>query len=165
VVDVFSRMLAKAASKGYITGLMSSLYPEGVLNLQYTDDTLLFLDHSYRVACHLKWLLVCFERLSGMKINYHKSDLTPINLDEEESQNYSRIFCCKLENSPFKYLGVPLHYNKLRREDIQPLVDKIIKRIASWKGRLLSYGARLTLLRACLASIPIYPMSVIKFPK
>jgi hypothetical protein len=60
---------------------------------------------------------------------------------------------------------VPLHYEKLRREDIQPIVDKIIKRILGWKGKILSYGARLTLLRACLASIPIYLMSVIRFPR
>ena len=65
----------------------------------------------------------------------------------------------------FKYLGVPLHYAKLRREDIQPVVDKILKQVAGWKGRLLSYGGKLTLLKACLASIPVYLMSVIKFPK
>jgi hypothetical protein len=47
----------------------------------------------------------------------------------------------------------PLHHERLRREDIQPVVDKIMKKIAGWKGRLLSYGARLTLLKACLASI------------
>jgi hypothetical protein len=29
----------------------------------------------------------------------------------------------------------------------------------------LSYGAKLALLKACLASIPIYLLSVIKFPK
>jgi hypothetical protein len=29
----------------------------------------------------------------------------------------------------------------------------------------MSYGARLTLLKACLASIPVYLMSIIKFPK
>jgi hypothetical protein len=60
---------------------------------------------------------------------------------------------------------VPLHYQKLRREDIQPIVDKIIKRIAGCKNRLLSYGTRITLLKICLASIPIYMTSVIKFPK
>jgi hypothetical protein len=40
-----------------------------------------------------------------------------------------------------------------------------MKRISGWKGRLLSYGARLTLLKAGLASIPICLMSIIKFPK
>jgi hypothetical protein len=29
VIDVFTRMLGKAASKGYITWFLSSLYPEG----------------------------------------------------------------------------------------------------------------------------------------
>jgi hypothetical protein len=38
-------------------------------------------------------------------------------------------------------------------------------RIPGWSGRLLSYSARLTLLKACLASIPIYLMSVIRFSK
>jgi hypothetical protein len=66
---------------------------------------------------------------------------------------------------PFKYLGVPLHHEKLKKEDIQPVVDKTINRIPGWKGKLLSYSARLTFLKACLASIPIYLMSVIKFSK
>jgi hypothetical protein len=130
-----------------------------------TQITLLFLEHNYNSTCHLKWLMVCVEKLSRMKINYHKSDLSPVNLEEEESHRYAQIFCCKIGSFPFKYLGVPLQYDKLRREDIQPIVDKIIKRIEGWKGRLLSYGARLTLLRACLASIQIYLMSVIKFSK
>jgi hypothetical protein len=85
-------MLIKAASRGHVTSLMSSLYHEGVISLQYVDDTLLFLEHGYQSASHFKWLLICFEKLSGMKINYHKSDLTSINLDEEESQSYSMIF-------------------------------------------------------------------------
>jgi hypothetical protein len=66
---------------------------------------------------------------------------------------------------PFKYLGVPLHYDKLKREDLQPLVDKVINRIPGWRGKLMSYSARLNLLKVCLASISIYLMSVIKFPK
>jgi hypothetical protein len=165
MVDVFTRMLIKASRMGHITGLMSSLCPEGVLSLQYADDTLLFLDHDYRAACHLKWLLVYFENLSSMKINYSKSDLTTINLGEEESNKYDKFFCYKVEKFPFKYLGVFQHYKKLRREDIQPIVDKIIKRISGWKSKILSYEARLTLLRACLASIPIYLMSVVRFPR
>jgi hypothetical protein len=65
----------------------------------------IFLKHDFRYACHLKWLMVCFEHLSRMKINYNKSDMTPMNLLQEESQTYSRIFCCKLGSFLFKYLG------------------------------------------------------------
>jgi hypothetical protein len=60
---------------------------------------------------------------------------------------------------------VPLHYTNLRKKDLQPIIDKIIKRIAGWKGRLISYAGRLTLLKACLVSVPIYLMSIIEFPK
>jgi hypothetical protein len=45
------------------------------------------------------------------------------------------------------------------------VVDKVINIIPGWQGRLLSYAARLVLLKACLASIPIYLLSIIKFPK
>ena len=45
------------------------------------------------------------------------------------------------------------------------MVDKIIKRIAGWRGRLLSYDGRLILPKVCSASIPIYLLSIIKFPK
>jgi hypothetical protein len=63
---------------------MTDIYPEGVINLQYADDTLLFLSYDPIGAHHLKWLMIFFEKLSGMRINYHEGDLTPINLSEEE---------------------------------------------------------------------------------
>jgi len=99
-----------------------------------------------------------------LKINYDKSDLLTIGLLEEEENDMAKIFCCKKGEFPLKYLGVPLHHSKLRKDDIQPIVDKVVKRIAGWKGKLLSYGGRLVLLKSCLASIPIYLLSIIKFP-
>jgi hypothetical protein len=47
---------------------MNSTHPEGVLSLQYADHTLVFLRHSYVDATHLKWIMVCFEQISGMKL-------------------------------------------------------------------------------------------------
>jgi hypothetical protein len=68
-------------------------------------------------------------------------------------------------NFPIKYLGIPLHYQKLRREDLQPLIDKIIKMIAGWRGKLLTRVGRIILIQTCLASIPIYLLSFFKFPQ
>jgi len=145
VADVFSRMLMKAARQNLISGLLPQVMGGGVVSLQYADDTLLFLEDDIEKAQTLKWLLVCFEKMSGMKINYDKSDLLTIGLSPDSANNYAKVFCCKLSDFPIKYLGVPLHFTKLRRVDLQPVIDKIIKRIAGWRGRLLSYAGRLIL--------------------
>jgi hypothetical protein len=103
--------------------------------------------------------------MTGMRINFDKSDLLTIGTEEAKVNEYSKSFCCKKGEFLIKYLGVPLHFTNLRKENLHPIIDKIIKRIAGWKGRFLSYAGRLTLLKACLVSVPIYLMSLIKFPK
>ena len=165
VVDVFTKMVIRAARHGIISGLLPNVCEGGIVSLQYADDTLLFLRHDQIQACHFKWLLACFENLSSMKINYNKSDLLTLGLEEEENLALARLFCCNIGNFPIKYLGVPLHFTNLRMEDIQPVVDKLIKRITGWKGKLLSSAGKLVLLKSCLASTPIYLLSVIKLPK
>jgi hypothetical protein len=41
---------------------------------------------------------------------------------------------------PLKSMGIPLHYEKIRKEDIPPIIDKILKRISGWKRKLLPYA-------------------------
>jgi hypothetical protein len=104
--------------------------------------------------------------MSGVRVNYHKSELVPINIEnEEEIQRCGGIFGCPVRNFPIKYIGIPLHYQKFRREDLKPLVDKIIKRIARWRGKLLTRAGRIILIKSSPASMPIYLLSFFKFPK
>lgn len=98
-----------------------------------------------------------------MRTNFHKSELVPLNLEQDEIHRIAHIFGCPLGAFPIKYLGIPLHYDKLKREDMQPLIDKIIKRIEGWKGKLLSQAATVVLIKTCLASILVYLLSFIKF--
>uniref|UniRef100_A0A8R7PWM5 Reverse transcriptase domain-containing protein n=2 Tax=Triticum urartu TaxID=4572 RepID=A0A8R7PWM5_TRIUA len=158
-------MLKKATSQNLISGLLPHVIPGGVVSLQYADDTILFLENSVHKARNFKWLLSCFENMSGMKINFHKSDLMTINVDYAVANEFAQIFCCKKGSFPIKYLGVPPHYDKLKREYLQPIIDRIIKGISGWLGRYLTYKGKIILLCACVISIPAYLMSVIKFPK
>jgi hypothetical protein len=155
-VDVFSKMLLKGGNEGLIRGLCPDFVPGGVVCLQYADDTLLFLEKSNRIATNLKWILTCFEQISGMRINYHKSELIPINVEIEECTSFLEIFGSVLGSFPIKYLGIPLHYDKLKREDLQPLIDSLLGRLAGWRGILLSSAAKRELVRSVLATIPIY---------
>jgi hypothetical protein len=34
----------------------------------------------------MKWILTCFEQMSGMRINYHKSEIIPMNVSEQEKR-------------------------------------------------------------------------------
>ena len=165
VADVFTRMLLRAAKRNLISSLLPQAKPGGIISLQYSNYTLLFLENNLDKAANLKWLLVCFEQLSSMTINYDKSYLLVLGMDDERTNDFAKVFCCKKSDFPNKYLGVLLHSSKLGREDLQPMIEKIVRRIARWEGILLSYVGRLTVLKSCLASIPIYFLSIIKFPR
>jgi hypothetical protein len=100
-----------------------------------------------------------------MRVNFHKHECIPLNVEEERAHEIAHTLSCPLDRLPFKYLGVPLHYEKLKREDLQPMLDKLIKRISGWRGRLLAYSSRLVLIKSYLASIHVYLMSFFKFSK
>jgi len=76
--------------------------------------------------------------------------------DSEKSNTFLKMFNCAIGKWPIKYLGVPISRSRLRVADWLPLVEKINKRLDGWKGGSLSLGGRLTLLNACLSSIPLY---------
>jgi hypothetical protein len=100
-----------------------------------------------------------------MRINYHKCELIGINLEENEITPYFEIFQCVEGHFPIKYIGMPLHFEKIKREDLQPLIDSFLKRMAGWRGKLLSLEARRLLIQTILESIPIYMLSFFQFPK
>jgi hypothetical protein len=82
VVDILTRMLQKAAGNNMIMILGNEVVEGGVISLQYADDTIRFIAKEEQYAKNLKWILTCFELMSGMRINYNKSKLVPINIEE-----------------------------------------------------------------------------------
>jgi hypothetical protein len=101
-----------------------------------------FIDKDERNAINLKWTLTCFEQISGMKINYHKIDLMAINTQHEEMKPFLDIFQCVAGDFHMKYLGIPLHFEKLKRENLQSLIDSLLSRMAGWRGKFLSSEAK-----------------------
>jgi hypothetical protein len=52
--------------------------------LQYADDTLIIMEACARQQVFLKSLLQTFATLTGLKVNYSKSMMVPINVEEEQ---------------------------------------------------------------------------------
>ena len=84
--------------------------------IQYVDDTYLVLIADHRKMMQIKNLLAHFEAQTGLKVNYSKSIVIPINVAPHNMHNIIRILQCKEGTCPFPYLGLPLSINKLKIE-------------------------------------------------
>jgi hypothetical protein len=82
--------------------------------LQYVDDTVIFLDHNLDHAQNIKLLLMIFEQLSGLKINFHKSEIFCHGMAKDHELQYSHLFGCAIGSMHFNYLGIPMIHRKLR---------------------------------------------------
>ncbi|KAK3199206.1 hypothetical protein Dsin_022621 [Dipteronia sinensis] len=109
--------------------------------------------------------LETYEKWSGQRISKAKSALFPSKYITPASKRGLLRITGFLEGKfPVTYLGEPLVSRKSTSRIMEPLVEKIRKKIAGWKFKLLSQGGRLILLRHVLSSMPIHWMSVINVP-
>ena len=104
VADMLAIMIARAKQAGQVSGLIPHLIDDGISILQYADDTIIFLEHSLEEAKNMKLVLTTFEQLSGLKINYHKSELLCFGEATAAQQEYVNIFGCQMGEIPFTYL-------------------------------------------------------------
>ena len=75
VVDMLAILIGRAKENGQVGGLVPHLVDGGVSILQYADDTIIFMEHDLAKARNMKLVLCLFEQLTGLKINFHKSEL------------------------------------------------------------------------------------------
>jgi hypothetical protein len=73
------------------------------VSLQYADDTLLFSTCDINVMRNLKCVLMLFEQVSEMRINFHKSEWVPMNLVEEQIHEITHVLNCPVGKFPIKY--------------------------------------------------------------
>src|SRR5215216_6757618 len=100
----------------------------------------IFMEHDLTKARNMKLVLCLFEQLSGLKINFHKSELFCFGRSKEEQDTYKQLFGCELGSLPFSYLGIPIHHHKLSNKEWKCIEDRIKKRLSCWKSKLMSYG-------------------------
>jgi hypothetical protein len=75
VGDALAAMLESAKLNGRIGGLVPHFIEEGITHLQYANDTIILIQDKEGYIMSLKFILYCFENMSGMKVNYHESEV------------------------------------------------------------------------------------------
>jgi mannosylglycoprotein endo-beta-mannosidase len=156
--ELLQRIINKAFHQGLLSKPIDESSGDGFPIIQYADDTLILLKASQKEVFYFKAILNMFAQSTGLKVNYNKSNLYPLNMSQDKADLLASILGCKIGSLPFTYLGLPLGTTRPRVVDFAPLVDRVERRLTA-SSIFLPQGGRLTLINSVLSSIPTYYMS------
>lgn len=96
---------------------------------------------------------------SGSKVSVEKTRLfCSRNINHTIKSSISSLSGYTLIGDLGKYLGIPLHHQRVNGTSYHFVLDKVHKRLSSWKIRKLSLTGRATLVQSVLSTIPMYYM-------
>jgi hypothetical protein len=124
--------------------------------LQFADDTILVGEDIRANLWCIKSILRSFELVSGLKVNFFKSKIYGINVEDSFMRAASNFLSCNIDSIPFRFLGIPVGANPRRCATWSPILNSIKSKLSSWRGRMLSIGGRVTLINSVLSSLPLY---------
>ncbi|XP_058741687.1 uncharacterized protein LOC131614077 [Vicia villosa] len=130
--------------------------------LQFVDDTIILGEPSSDNLWSLNVLLRGFEFVSGLRINFTKSNVFGVNVGEWFLNSATYFLGCQRGLVPFSFLGIVVGANPRRRKFWLKVINNIKSRISSWKGRIIYIGGRVTLINAVLNAIPLLLLSFFK---
>nr|KAJ0193757.1 hypothetical protein LSAT_V11C800390710 [Lactuca sativa] len=135
-----------------------------IYHLFYADDVLFVGDWSISNFKNLSRTLKCFHVVSGLNVNFHKSKVYGIGIDNYDVVSCANIMGCEVANLPFVYLSVPVGANMNLKRNWKPVIDKVQGKLSGWKSKTLSFGGKLTLVKSVLGSMPLFYVSIFKAP-
>jgi len=74
---------------------------------------------------YMRAVLILFEQISGLKVNFHKSMLTGINITTSWLSEVASVLNCRVGTLPFVYLGLPIGGDARRLDFWQPVLNHI----------------------------------------
>lgn len=95
-------------------------------HLQYADDTLIFCDAEIGQLRYLRVILVLFEGMTGLHINWGKSLLYPIN-EVTNMDQLAAVLGGIVGAMPATYLGMPLGAKSKSNEIWNSVVESVKK--------------------------------------
>ena len=144
------RSFSKLVNIGCVKGIKPATTVDTEVLQQFVDDTFLFGESSIMEVEDWKSILCNYEESSGQQINYYKSKIYFFNTDTSLQRKIRNILGCQLLNLLDTYLGLPLTTKEVTNEFWNTIVERIQKKLARWKGKILSNVGKLQLLSAAL---------------
>ncbi|XP_057723384.1 uncharacterized protein LOC130939286 [Arachis stenosperma] len=133
--------------------------------LQFADDTILFCPQETKTVMNYKRLLRYFDLMSGLSINFDKSNLISVNYEQDWVTDMCGLLGCVEVALPVRYLGIPLGANPRLAKTWKPIIDKVEDKLNLWKVKSLNKAGKLVLIKSVLNSLSVYYLNLYKMPK
>eukprot|EP00268_Persea_americana_P005048 TRINITY_DN11696_c0_g1_i8.p1 TRINITY_DN11696_c0_g1~~TRINITY_DN11696_c0_g1_i8.p1 ORF type:complete len:234 (+),score=29.37 TRINITY_DN11696_c0_g1_i8:35-736(+) len=164
VAEALGRIIKGAVGAGLFEGFRVARNFQAISHLQFADDTLIFCGENEDQIRNVKATLLCFEAVSGLKVNFLKSELIGIRTEKSKLLQYAEILGCKVGDLPSSYLGLPLCLGTVTKSLWNPVVERVERKLSAWKASYLFMGGRVTLIKSVLSNLLVYYFSLFKCP-
>ncbi|KAL8524197.1 hypothetical protein ACS0TY_013966 [Phlomoides rotata] len=125
VVEGLNILTKKAVELNLFSPILTDAQRIEVSILQYADDTIFTCTgdaHNFQI---MKGLLRLFEFMSGLKVNFHKSNIYGYFLNPSQISASENALECSVKALPILYLGMKIGGNHYREVFWEELIQKV----------------------------------------
>nr|XP_016502065.1 PREDICTED: uncharacterized protein LOC107820317 [Nicotiana tabacum] len=163
--EAMSRGLNALHKNLYFCGFGLPKWSPKINHLAYADDTTSFSSLDATSLQLIMEILTAYEAASRKLINksnsaiymHHSASAQVVDKVQGSQECLSRIFHLCI-------LDVQFFYLRRRMEYYQGLITKVMDKLQTWKGKLLSIGGREVLISHVLQIMPIHLLSTVNPP-
>ena len=131
----------------------------------FDDDCIICGEACVKEGNRVLKVLADYERESGQKLNREKTLLFLIkNTYGAVQKEIKTSFRAQIIHKHERYLGLPTLVGRGKKKAFNCIKDQVGRRIARWKGKLLSVVGREILIKAVAQATTTYTMSCFKIP-
>ena len=137
-----------------------------VSHLFFANDSLLFCKATNHECQKLVEILELYEAVLGQKLNKDKSSVFfSHNTPQERRSEVIGILGPMQDTRHNKYLGLPSIIGRSKTEVFTKVKERVGKKFAGWKEKMLSMEGKEVLIKAVAQAVPTYTMSCFFLPK
>ncbi|XP_013595176.1 PREDICTED: uncharacterized protein LOC106303461 [Brassica oleracea var. oleracea] len=156
--EVLSGLCNKAQEDGSLQSICVARGSPRLNHLLFADDTMFFIKATKDSSIALHKLLKRYEEASGQTINPSKSFITFFRKAPMSLKTAVKDELGIQKGDIGKYLGLPKHFGRKKRDLFASMVDRIKQKASGWSNRHLSAAGKMTMLKSVLSPVPSYAM-------